>query len=215
VPGHERQAWTRAAPATLLNHAPHTPYPFVSSRPCPPSLPCLAWLTVTAAALGSLPAQSLPDRVLIGYWQNWVGSPQTVRLANVPNEYDVIDVSFAVPSPPGSASMQFSPDPGIYSSQSAFIADVQAKQAQGKKVLISIGGASAPVQLQSAADVQTFVTSMLQIVNTYGFDGIDLDLEGASLSLAPGDADFRAPTTPVIVNMIAATTALGAHALDP
>ncbi|MCB1282531.1 MAG: chitinase, partial [Salinibacterium sp.] len=89
-----------------------------------------------------------------------------------------------------------------------FPADVQALQAQGKKVLISIGGANGPVQLLTATDVTNFVSSMLSIITTHGFDGLDIDLEGSSLGIDPGDQDFQNPTSPKVVNFIAAVTQL-------
>ncbi len=44
---------------------------------------------------------------------------------------------------------------------------------------------------------------MSRIVKEYGFDGIDLDFETPSLMLDPNDTDFKHPTTPSIVNLIA------------
>ncbi|MEZ6195838.1 MAG: chitinase [Planctomycetota bacterium] len=85
---------------------------------------------------------------------------------------------------------------------------MQALQAQGKKVLISIGGATGPVHLDSSADVAAFVASMHGIITTWGFDGLDIDLEGSSLSVVAGDTDFANPTSPRIVNFIAAVTQL-------
>jgi chitinase len=52
---------------------------------------------------------------------------------------------------------------------------------------------------------------MKTIINEYGFDGLDVDFEGHSLYLNQGDADFRNPTTPVIVNLIGALQDLTNH----
>ena len=49
---------------------------------------------------------------------------------------------------------------------------------------------------------------MASIITTFGFDGLDIDLETTSIALDPGDKDFRAPTTPRIVNLIRAITLL-------
>lgn len=151
----------------------------------------------------SLPAvaQDIPARILVGYWQNWWSTPH-VLLSNVPDAYDFINVSFAVPSPAPGANMTFTPEPGYYWNPGDFNNEIAALQAQGKKVLISIGGANHPVVVDSPAAAQTFASSMLQIINTYGFDGLDIDLEGASLSLDPGDTDLTAPTSPDIVHFI-------------
>jgi len=98
--------------------------------------------------------------------------------------------------------MQFAPAAGIYPNAQDFINDVAALQAAGKKVLISIGGANDPVVIDSVVAAQNFASSMLQIITTYGFDGLDIDLEGGSLSLQAGDTDHRTPTTPRIVHFI-------------
>lgn len=149
-----------------------------------------------------LVAQGATDRVLVGYWHNWPLSPNTLRLGDVPDAYDVVCVSFALPAFPASATMQFTPDATTYPSAPAFAADVAALQARGKKVLISVGGANHPVIIDSPADAQTFASSMLQIITTYGFDGLDVNLEGDSFALHPGDTDFRTPTTPRIVHFV-------------
>jgi chitinase len=56
--------------------------------------------------------------------------------------------------------------------------------------------------------VPNFVSSVARIVQEYGFDGIDIDFESPSLSIDPGDTDFRKPTTPSIVNLISAVRQL-------
>jgi len=49
-----------------------------------------------------------------------------------------------------------------------------------------------------------FVSSVTRIITEYGFDGIDIDFESPSLSIDPGDTDFKHPTTPSIANLISA-----------
>lgn len=155
-----------------------------------------------------VPSQDLPDRLLVGYWHNWVSSPNSLTLAQVPAAYDVVNVAFATPSTPFGSTMEFAPDPGLYPAAGDFLTDVQALQAAGKKVLISIGGAADPIHLDTPADATAFATSMLALINTWGFDGLDIDVEGTSLNIVGGDGDFTAPTSPRIVNMIGAITQL-------
>jgi chitinase len=52
---------------------------------------------------------------------------------------------------------------------------------------------------------------LTRIVTEYGFDGIDIDFESPSLSIEPGDTDFRHPTTPSLVNLISALRQLHDH----
>ncbi len=97
--------------------------------------------------------------------------------------------------------------PGV-ETEAEFIAAIRAKQATGKKVLISIGGQNGQVQLTTTAARDRFVSSVAAIIDRYGLDGLDIDFEGHSLSLNTGDTDFRNPTTPVIVNLISAVRTL-------
>jgi chitinase len=165
---------------------------------CMRSTQLLAFFLVAA---GSIAAQSTPDRLLVGYWHNW-SSPNTLPLTAIPDAYDVINISFATPTVSHGATMQFTPFASAYPTSQGFINDVASLQAAGKKVLISIGGANDPVVVDSAADAQAFASSMLQLITTYGFDGLDIDLEGSSFLLQAGDTDFRNPTTPRVVHFI-------------
>ncbi|MDP8210727.1 MAG: glycosyl hydrolase family 18 protein [Candidatus Stygibacter australis] len=155
-----------------------------------------------------LSGQPLPEKVMVGYWHNWGYSPNSILLSEITDAFDVINIAFATPTEPYGSTMQFTPDAGIYPSVDDFIADIGWLHDQGKKVVISIGGANDPVSLLTAGEVNDFVNSMSSIITTYGFDGIDIDLEGGSVSLDVGDNDFRFPTTAKIVNMIDALTQL-------
>ena len=126
----------------------------------------------------------LPNPVLVGYWEAW----SNMKLSQVNSNYNVIDVAFAKPSFGTTANMVFS-SPSCYSGtilqqKAAFIADIDALHAQGKIVILSIGGANDPIFLANNTDKATFISSMLQIFSDYSykFDGIDLDLETTSLN---------------------------------
>jgi len=135
---------------------------------------------------------------LTGYWQNWndASSPY-IQLTNCDSAYNVIEVSFAIPVGGTTYNMTFIPD-GI--SQSAFVSKVDSLKNKGKKVVISIGGANDPVILNDTSQRNTFVNSLFSIVTTNHFDGIDIDLEGISVTISGGTI-----TTPVdakIINLI-------------
>ncbi|WP_317445678.1 glycoside hydrolase family 18 protein [Streptomyces collinus] len=170
----------------------------------------------------------LPAHALVGYLHTTFanGSGYT-RLADVPDSWDVIDLAFGEPTSVTSGDIRFNrcPDGGTSRSSEAesggecpnvesdadFKAAIKAKQAAGKKVLISIGGQNGQVQLTTAAARDTFVSSVSKIIDDYGLDGLDIDFEGHSLSLNANDTDFRNPTTPVIVNLISALKTLKAR----
>ena len=150
----------------------------------------------------------LPKRILVGYWHNFDNGSGTVKLRNVSDKWDVINIAFAEPSTPSGSNMTFTPDPAIYSSVQEFKDDVALLKSRGKKVLISIGGANGAIDVSNSADAQQFSSSMINIINTYGFSGMDIDLEGSSLSLTSGDNDFRNPVSPKIVHFIAGAQAV-------
>ncbi len=146
---------------------------------------------------------SLPKRLLIGYWHNFNNGSGFIKLRNVSSDWDVINVSFAEPVSGSTSQIAFVPDAAT--SAAEIKSDIAILHGRGKKVLISIGGANGHVELRSASERQQFVSSMKAIITEYGFDGMDIDFEGQSIHVNPGDSDFANPTTPVITNLISAT----------
>ncbi|WP_030866007.1 chitinase [Streptomyces sp. NRRL S-37] len=157
----------------------------------------------------------LPAHALVGYLHaSFANGSGYTRLADVPDSWDVIDLAFGEPTSVTSGDIRFercpaAECPGV-ESDAEFKAAVKAKQAAGKKVLISIGGQNGQVQLTSTAARDMFVSSVSKIIDEYGLDGLDIDFEGHSLSLNADDTDFRNPKTPVIVNLISALKTLKA-----
>jgi len=98
--------------------------------------------------------------------------------------------------------MQFRTPAGLDTAQ--FKSDIAHLKSQGKKVMISLGGGGQHFTLADPKRVPNFVSSVARIVEEYGFDGVDIDFESPSLSIDPGDTDYRKPTTPSIVNLISA-----------
>ncbi|WP_018544829.1 chitinase [Streptomyces sp. LaPpAH-108] len=157
----------------------------------------------------------LPTHALVGYLHaSFANGSGYTRMADVPDSWDVIDLAFGEPTSVTSGDIRFnrcpvSECPNV-ESDADFKAAIKAKQAAGKKVLISIGGQNGQVQLTTTAARDAFVSSVSKIIDDYGLDGLDIDFEGHSLSLNTGDTDFKNPTTPVIVNLISALKTLKA-----
>ncbi|MCM3271807.1 chitinase [Paenibacillus elgii] len=168
---------------------------------------------VPAIALGAEGVQGKTEpapsggggKIVVGYWQNFDNGSSVLKLRDVSKKYDVINVAFAEPVSPGSGTMTFTP---FNATVDEFKADVAYLKSQGKKVLISLGGEKGTVTLSDATKKQEFISTMTSIIQTYNFDGIDIDLEGSSVALNGGDADFKNPTTPGIVNLIDAVRTL-------
>ncbi|MFJ3097451.1 chitinase [Streptomyces hydrogenans] len=157
----------------------------------------------------------LPARALVGYLHaSFANGSGYTRMADVPDSWDVINLAFGEPTSVTSGDIRFKLCPVAecpnVESEADFKAAIKAKQAAGKKVLISIGGQNGQVQLATTAARDTFVSSVSKIIDDYGLDGLDIDFEGHSLSLQTGDTDFRSPTSPVIVNLIQAVKTLKA-----
>jgi chitinase len=147
------------------------------------SILILIGLVFSTSVLGQL-----PNPAMVGYWENWKGT-KFVELKNIDSRYNVIQVSFTIGLNGKDYDLGFSP---AYD-EAEFRADMQALQADGKKVLISIGGQNDPIMLDSLAEKDIFISSLTNIINDYGFDGLDIDLEGSSVKFnqiniqTPGD----------------------------
>ncbi|GIJ78885.1 Chitinase [Micromonospora phaseoli] len=167
----------------------------------------------TTAPPTTPPAGGIPRRALIGYLHaSFANGSGYLRMADVPADWDIINLAFGEPTSVTSGDIRFqlcpvSECPGV-ETEAEFIAAIRAKQQQGKKVLLSIGGQNGQVQLTTTAARDTFVSSVSAIVDRYGLNGLDIDFEGHSLYLNAGDTDFRNPSTPVVVNLIAAIRTL-------
>ncbi|WP_205510535.1 glycosyl hydrolase family 18 protein [Longitalea arenae] len=144
------------------------------------------------------------NKVIVGYWHNWgttTGTPPYIRLRDVNPKYNVIQIAFGVTAG-DQATVSFTPEG---TSVADFKADIATLQSQGRKVLLSLGGENGVLQLPTAAAKTAFVNSMKSLMDQYNFDGFDIDLEGGSnLVLNNGDNNFMNPTTPKVVNLIAA-----------
>ncbi|MEV6976792.1 glycosyl hydrolase family 18 protein [Kitasatospora sp. NPDC093806] len=134
----------------------------------------------------------LPRHLLTGYWQNFDNGATVQRISDVPAAYDIIAVSFAdATGTPGGLS--FTLDPTLSSrlggyTEAQFKADIAAKKAAGKKVILSVGGEKGTVSVNSSASATTFANSAWSLMQTYGFDGVDIDLENGVSSTYMGQA---------------------------
>ncbi|WP_426404337.1 chitinase [Streptomyces sp. R-07] len=202
--------------ATATGLTASTPYTFqVTAVNSAGESPKSTAVTATTTSGGGGGGGGLPAHALVGYLHaSFANGSGYTRMADVPDSWDVIDLAFGEPTSVTSGDIRFSLCPATecpnVESPADFKAAIKAKQAAGKKVLISIGGQNGQVQLATTAARDTFVTSVSKIIDEYGLDGLDIDFEGHSLSLQTGDTDFRNPTSPVVVNLIQAVKTLKA-----
>ncbi|MEV8537732.1 glycoside hydrolase family 18 protein [Streptomyces sp. NPDC051572] len=135
-------------------------------------------VTGTTTATGGGGGGTLPKHAVTGYWQNFNNGATVQKLSAVSSQYDIIAVAFAdATSTPGAVSFTLdSAGLGGYTVDQ-FKADIAAKHAAGKKVVISIGGQNGTISVSDSTSATNFANSVYSLMQTYGFDGVDIDLE--------------------------------------
>ncbi|MER6631334.1 glycoside hydrolase family 18 protein [Streptomyces sp. NPDC000987] len=135
-------------------------------------------VTGTTAASTGTGGGTLPKHAVTGYWQNFDNGATVQKISDVPSQYDIIAVAFAdATTTPGAVTFTLdSAGLGGYTVDQ-FKADIKAKQAAGKKVIVSVGGQNGTVSVRDATSAANFADSVYSLMRTYGFDGVDIDLE--------------------------------------
>ncbi|UXY16384.1 glycosyl hydrolase family 18 protein [Chitiniphilus purpureus] len=192
---------TPVPPTPTPTPVPPTPTPTpVPPTPTPtPVTPTPTPVTPTPTPVTPTPSGNLPKHALIGYWHNFTNpSGPAIRIRDVSDDWDVIMLSFGEDAGNGNVTFTLDANAGT---EAEFIADIAAKRAKGKKVVLSLGGQEGRMTLNTRENVTNFVNSLHGIITKYGLDGIDLDLEsGAGVVLG----------TPIINNLITAMKELKA-----
>ncbi|KAA5841307.1 chitinase [Pseudomonas chlororaphis] len=124
-------------------------------------------------------------KILMGYWHNWPAGPSdgyqrgqfaNMNLEDVPRDYNVVAVAFMK----GSGIPTFKP---YNLSDAEFRRQVGVLNSQGRAVLMSLGGADAHIALNPGHE-QPLANEIIRLVETYGFDGLDIDLEQSAIDSA-------------------------------
>ncbi len=123
-------------------------------------------------------------KVLQGYWENWDGAANGVHpgMGWVPitdsriaqHGYNVINAAFPVILSDGTVLWEDGMDAGVKVSTPAEMCEAKAN---GATILMSIGGATAGIDLSSSKVADRFVETVVPILKKYNFDGIDIDIE--------------------------------------
>ncbi|MFF7051885.1 chitinase [Streptomyces griseorubiginosus] len=121
---------------------------------------------------------TVPKHAVTGYWQNFNNGATVQKLSAVQAQYDIIAVAFAdATTTPGAVTFNLdTAGLGGYTVDQ-FKADIKAKQAAGKKVVVSVGGQNGTVSVSDPTSAANFANSVYALMQTYGFDGVDIDLE--------------------------------------
>jgi chitinase len=158
-----------------------------------------AAIQADTCAVKSRPA----GKVLQGYWENWDGAANGVHPplgwipitdARIRNAgYNVINAAFPVIRSDGTVLWEDGMDATV---KVATPAEMCAAKAAGSTILLSIGGATAGIDLSSSTVANKFIATVVPILKKYNFDGIDIDIEtglvgsGNINSLSPSQANL-------------------------
>ncbi|HEX4292112.1 MAG TPA: glycoside hydrolase family 18 protein [Trebonia sp.] len=123
----------------------------------------------------------LPAHLLMGYWQDFANGATPLTLADVPASYNLVAVAFGTATTTA-GQVAFSLDPTLASdlggyTQQQFTSDIATLQARGQKVILSVGGQDGTISVDSAASAAEFASSVYSLIQQYGFNGVDIDLE--------------------------------------
>ncbi|AUX40379.1 uncharacterized protein SOCE26_017790 [Sorangium cellulosum] len=125
---------------------------------------------------GPGPVGALPEKVVAGYYPNWTPAP--IRIRDINSNYNLIYLFHAKPvgGSPGTTGAVFWEPPGDGRGAATNLnADIQyARTVQGRKIILSVGGARNGMSFPTREKSQTFVDSVVDIYNSLGgFDGLD------------------------------------------
>ncbi|MFC4043220.1 carbohydrate-binding protein [Dactylosporangium siamense] len=175
---------TSPTPSRTPSTSP-TPSRTPSTSPTPSRTPSNSPTTSTSPGGSTCAVKSRPaGKVLQGYWENWDGASNGVHpgLGWIPitdarikqHGYNVINAAFPVIRSDGTVLWENGMDAGVKVSTPA---EMCAAKAAGATILMSIGGAAAGIDLSSSTVADRFVATIVPILRTYNFDGIDIDIE--------------------------------------
>lgn len=118
---------------------------------------------------------------LIGYWSSWGGNGPTsyIDLEETPSEYDTIVVSF-IEHANDYLTPVFDPEASKAVTKAQFKEKVARMKAKGHNVIIAVGGQNGVFHIKSDSDKEIFKNGVINIIEEYGFNGFDVDLEGQS-----------------------------------
>lgn len=136
--------------------------------------------------VSSMPKEEeLPNQngIFTGYYENWNNDEYNIKLRDVSIAYNYINIiGENGDTNAGNGTIKFSLDQYLSShldnySEVEFKSDIRLLQDRGQKVILVIGGDSDTIIVNDATSVNAFVNSVRNIIDEYGFDGIDIDIE--------------------------------------
>jgi len=141
-----------------------------------PTISTWYWSQTTCSVSGA-------KKIVGGYYPNWPPSP--LRIRDVNPRYNLIYLFAATPvggAPGTTGAVTWSPPGNGRGAATNLKADIQyARSTQGRKIILSVGGAGNGMSFPNRAKSQTFVNSIVAIYRQLGgIDGMDWNTFEAS-----------------------------------
>lgn len=168
-----------ASPLTLTGLVPATEYEVsVAAINAAGTGEARTAVLATLPAAGPVPPPPPPavSRIVAGYYPNWM--PAAVRIRDVHPRYNLIYLFHARPvggTPGTTGEVYFDPPGDGRGAASNLVADIQhARSVQGRKIILSVGGAGNGMSFPNRQKSQNFVASIAALYDQLGgFDGMD------------------------------------------
>jgi chitinase len=121
------------------------------------------------------PTGGLPAKIVAGYYPNWTPSP--IRIRDIPAAYNVVYLFAAHPvgGSPGHGTVEWSAPGDGRGAANNLVADLRhARTVQGRRIILSVGGAGNGMAFPDRATSQRLVDSVAALhARLGGFDGLD------------------------------------------
>jgi len=170
-------------------------------------------LTATATVSVKIVDKPQLSKINATYWCAWGGNESyptngsTIYSNGIPmdqidSSYNVIITAFIITSN-GNFELSLG-DPSNNTtnpfSKAAIKEYITKTKAQGRKVLVSLGGAEFDLKIQNASDANKYRDQVSAIITEYGFEGLDIDIESSLINKQQIDVNLLANSTLEIIN---------------
>ncbi|HJO95447.1 MAG TPA: glycosyl hydrolase family 18 protein [Victivallales bacterium] len=160
-------------------------------------------LTAVGLITVNVKEKAVFNKVNATYWCAWGGNQsyptngkiiesQGIEMDKIDPSYNVIITAFIV-TKDGNFELalgDLSDNTDSAFSKTKVKEYISKTKAQGRKVLVSLGGAEFDLVMQSTADAAKFKTQVSALIDEYGFEGLDIDIEASLINRGQINTDI-------------------------